>query len=155
MLIAGACTHTHTPVCEHNDVTVLCSQGARTDRDVTASRPEVHTDRDVTGSRPDIIIKNKKHKTCTPIDVATQRTEMSRRRKQKINKIQQFVYRDTANIEHEMCDYTGNNCSHRSGNKRFKGKFVSHSSKTFNRVTTTDSCTWNVTHNREVLQSET
>jgi len=30
----------------------------------------VHTDRDVTANRPDIIIKNKKEKTCTLIDVA-------------------------------------------------------------------------------------
>ena len=31
---------------------------------------EVHTDREVTANRPDIIIKNKKGKTCTLIDVA-------------------------------------------------------------------------------------
>jgi len=31
---------------------------------------EVHTDREVTANRPDIIIKNKKEKTCTLIDVA-------------------------------------------------------------------------------------
>ena len=30
----------------------------------------VHTDREVTANRPDIIIKNKKEKTCTLIDVA-------------------------------------------------------------------------------------
>jgi hypothetical protein len=30
----------------------------------------VHTDREVTANRPDIITKNKKEKTCTPIDVA-------------------------------------------------------------------------------------
>ena len=64
-------------------------------------------------------------------------------------KIQQFVYRDTTNVEHEMYDCTGNNWSHWSSNKRFKEKFVSHSSKTFNRCTTKDSCTWNITHNME------
>ena len=31
---------------------------------------KVHTDREVTANRPDIIIKNKKEKTCTLIDVA-------------------------------------------------------------------------------------
>ena len=31
---------------------------------------EVHTDREVTANRTDIIIKNKKEKTCTLIDVA-------------------------------------------------------------------------------------
>jgi len=30
----------------------------------------VHTDREVTANRPDIIIKNKKEKTCTLVDVA-------------------------------------------------------------------------------------
>jgi len=30
----------------------------------------VHTDREVTANRPDKIIKNKKEKTCTMIDVA-------------------------------------------------------------------------------------
>ena len=30
----------------------------------------LHTDREVTANRPDIIIKNKKEKTCTLIDVA-------------------------------------------------------------------------------------
>jgi len=39
------------------DVTVLWNQA-------------VHTDREVTATRPDIIIKNKKEKTCTLIDVA-------------------------------------------------------------------------------------
>ena len=42
---------------EEGDVTVLWNQ-------------EVHTDREVAANRPDIIIKNKKEKTCTLIDVA-------------------------------------------------------------------------------------
>ena len=45
------------PVCEEGDVTVLWNQA-------------VHTDREVATNRPDIIIKNKKEKTCTLIDVA-------------------------------------------------------------------------------------
>jgi len=45
------------PVCEEGDVTVLWNQ-------------VVHTDREVTANRPDIIIKNKREKTCTLIDVA-------------------------------------------------------------------------------------
>ena len=44
-------------VYEVGDVTVLWNQ-------------EVHTDREVTANKPDIIIKNKKEKTCTLIDVA-------------------------------------------------------------------------------------
>jgi len=49
-------THMPKPVCEA-DVTVLWNQA-------------VHTDREVTANRPDIIIKNKKEKTCTLVDVA-------------------------------------------------------------------------------------
>ena len=41
----------------NNNVTVLWNQA-------------VHTDREVAANRPDIIIKNKKEKTCTLIDVA-------------------------------------------------------------------------------------
>ena len=44
-------------MCEEGDVTVLWNQA-------------VHTDREVRANRPDIIIKNKKEKTCTLIDVA-------------------------------------------------------------------------------------
>ena len=44
-------------MCEKGDVTVLWNQAVRTDREVTANRL-------------DIIIKNKKEKTCTLIDVA-------------------------------------------------------------------------------------
>ena len=50
-------THMPKPVCEKGDVTVLWNQA-------------VHTDREVTANRPDIIIKNKKGKTSTLIDVA-------------------------------------------------------------------------------------
>ena len=49
-------THMPKPVCEEGGVTVLWNQA-------------VHTDREVTANRPDIIIKNKKEKTCTLIDV--------------------------------------------------------------------------------------
>jgi len=50
-------THMLKPLCEEGDVTVLWNQA-------------VHTDREVTANTPDIIIKNKKEKTCTLIDVA-------------------------------------------------------------------------------------
>ena len=45
------------PVYKEGDVTVLWNQAA-------------HTDREVTANRPDIIIKSKKEKACTLIDVA-------------------------------------------------------------------------------------
>ena len=50
-------THIPKPVYEDGDVTVLWNQ-------------VVHTYREVTANRPDIILKNKKEKTCTLIDVA-------------------------------------------------------------------------------------
>jgi hypothetical protein len=46
------------PVYEERDVTVLWNQA-------------VHTEREVTANRTDIIIKERKEKTCTLIDVAT------------------------------------------------------------------------------------
>jgi len=49
-------THMPKPVYGEGDVTVLWNQA-------------VHTYREVTANRPDIIIKNKKEKTCTLIDV--------------------------------------------------------------------------------------
>jgi hypothetical protein len=45
------------PVYEEEDFTVLWNQA-------------VHTDREITANMADIIIKNKKEKTCTLIDVA-------------------------------------------------------------------------------------
>ena len=50
-------THMSKPMYEEGDVTMLWNQA-------------VHKDREVTANRPDIIIKNKKEKTCTLIDVA-------------------------------------------------------------------------------------
>ena len=50
-------THMLKPVYEEGGVTVLWNQ-------------ELHTDREVTANRPDVIIKNKKEKKCTLIDVA-------------------------------------------------------------------------------------
>ena len=73
----------------------------------------------------------------------------------KENKIQEFMYRDIMTVEHEMYDYTSNNWSHRSSNKRFKEKYGSHTMKTLNRFTQktailgTSHIIW------RVLQSET
>ena len=64
-------------------------------------------------------------------------------------KMQEFMDRDTTNVEHEMYENTGNNWSYRNSNKRFKDNSVSHNSKTFDRFTTKDSYTWNITHNTE------
>jgi len=84
------------PVYEERDVTVLWNQA-------------VHTDTEVTASRPDIIIKNKKEKTCTLLDVAMPADRNVMQKEAKNVKIQEFMYRDTTNVEPEMYDYTSNN----------------------------------------------
>ena len=50
-------------------------------------------------------------------------------------KIQQFVYRDTANVEPEMYDCTSNNWSRWNSNEKLKEKFGNCTGKTFDRVT--------------------
>ena len=62
-------------------------------------------------------------------------------------KIQEFMYRGTTNVEPEMYDYT--NWSHWNSNEKPKEKFGSCTRKTFDRFTTKDSYTWNITHNTE------
>jgi len=51
-------------------------------------------------------------------------------------KIQEFMYRDTTNVEPEMYDYTNNNWSHWNSNEKFKEKFGSCTRKTFDRFIT-------------------
>ena len=82
---------------EEGDVTVLWNQTVQTDREVTANRP-------------DVIIKNKKEKTCTLIDVAipADRNVVQKGSGEEV-KIQEFMYRDTTNVEPEMYDYTRKN----------------------------------------------
>ena len=64
-------------------------------------------------------------------------------------KIQEIMYRDTTNVEHEMCYSTSNSWSHWNSNEKLKEKFGSCTRKTFDRFTTKDSYTWNITHNTE------
>jgi hypothetical protein len=98
----------------------------------------VHTDRDVIAYRADTIIKNKKQETCTLIDVAVRANR---------NVLQVLRYRDTTNVEPEMYDYTTYNWSHWNSNEKRKEKSGSYTRKTFDRFTTEDSYTWNITHN--------
>jgi hypothetical protein len=56
----------------------------------------------------------------------------------------------TSNMAYEMYGYTGNNWNHRNSNKSFKEKFGSHIGKAFNRFTTKDSYTWDITYNTEI-----
>ena len=64
-------------------------------------------------------------------------------------KIQEFVYRDAMNVEPEMYDCASSNWSHWNSNKKLKEKFGNYTRKTFDRFTTKDSYTWNITHNME------
>ena len=67
----------------------------------------------------------------------------------KTVKIQEFMYRDTANVEPEMYNYTGNKWSHWNSNEKFKEKFGTCTRKTFDTYTKKDNYTWNITHNTE------
>jgi hypothetical protein len=68
--------------------------------------------------------------------------------------IKVFMCRHKTNVEHEMYGDTGNNWVHWNSNEKFKEKFGSHTKKTFNRLTTKNSYTWNITIIQTVLQSE-
>ena len=59
-------------------------------------------------------------------------------------KIQEFLYRGTTNVGPGMHYYTSNNLSHWNSDKKLK-----ENRKTFDRFTTKDSYTWNITHNTE------
>jgi len=51
--------------------------------------------------------------------------------KEAEKKIQEFMYRDTTNVESEMYDCTSNNWSHWSSNEKLKEKFGNCTRKTF------------------------
>ena len=53
------------------------------------------------------------------------------------------------NVEPAMCDYTSSNWSHWNCNEKLEEKFGSCTRKTFDRFTTKDSYTRNITHNTE------
>ena len=124
------------PMYEEGDVTVLWNQAENTDREVTTNRS-------------DIIIKNKKEKICTLIDVAipADRIVVQNEAENKL-KYKSLFYRDTS-VEPEMYDCASNNWSHWNSNEKLKEKFGNCTRKTFNRFTTKDSYTWNITHNTE------
>ena len=70
----------------------------------------IHTDREVTTNRPDIIIKNKKWENMHADRCGnTCRQECCAKGSGKGVKIQEFMYRDTTNVEPEMYDCTSNN----------------------------------------------
>ena len=72
---------------EQEAITVLRNQAA-------------HTDREVTAQRPDIIIKNKRENMHT--DRCGNRQKRHAKGRGKEAKLQDFMYRDTTNMEPEM-----------------------------------------------------
>jgi len=129
-------THKSKPVYEEGDVTVLWNQA-------------VHTDREVTTNRPDIIIKNKKEKTCTLVDMAipADRPVMQKEAEKELKykslgiEIQQMWNLKCAIIP-VIIGSTGIVT-------KLKEKFGRYTRKTLDRFTPKDSCTWNITHNME------
>ena len=61
-------------------------------------------------------------------------TEMLCKGSGKEVEIQEFMYRDTTNVEPEMYDYTNNNWSHWNSTEKLKEIFGSCTRKTFDRL---------------------
>ena len=131
--------YTHMPksVYEEGDVTVLWNQA-------------VHTDREVTANRQDIMIKYKKEKTCTLIDVAILadrhfvQKEAEKKLKYKSLCIEiQRMWNLKYTIVPVITGATG------IVTRSLRKKFGSCTRKTLDRFTTKDSYTWNITHNTE------
>ena len=55
------------------------------------------------------------------------------------------MHRGKVSVQYELYDCTGKNWSHQNSNERLKEKFGRHTRNTFNKLTTNDSCTWNIT----------
>jgi 7-keto-8-aminopelargonate synthetase-like enzyme len=68
--------------------------------------------------------------------------------------IQEFVYRDTTNVEPEMYDFTSNNWSYWNSNEKLKEKFGSCTRKTFDSFTTKTAILGTSHIIRKVLQCE-
>ena len=60
---------------------------------------------------PGIVVKDRKDKTCVLMGVAapTDRNVTAKGSREE-TKVQEFMYRDTANVEHEMYDYACSYC---------------------------------------------
>ena len=86
--------HSHIPLCECSDVTVLCTHGVKTEFTANGS---------VT------ITKNKKkEKSCIPIDVAIPADRNYARKEAERKIVQEYTYRDKTNVGHEVYDCTSN-----------------------------------------------
>jgi len=130
------------PVYDEGDVRELWNQA-------------VHTDREVTANMPDIIIKNKKEKTRTLIDVAipADRNVVQKEAEKKLKyKSLCIEIKRMWNLKCTIVPVTigATGIVTRSLRKNLEySEFGSCIRKTFDRFTTKDSYTWNITHNTE------
>ena len=122
------------PVCEDGDVTVLWNQA-------------VHTDREVTTNRPDIIIRTKKEKTCTLVDVATpaDRNVVQKEAKKKLKYKSLCI--EMQRMWNLKCTIVPVIIGATGIVTRSLKRTRNYTRKTFDRFTTKDSYTWNITHN--------
>ena len=81
-------------------------------------------------NRKDIIIKNKREKRRLLIDGAIPPYRYVRRKEAQKKLKYSSLFGDTTEVVHEMCDYTGNNWSHRDCNRRFTEKCGGHTRRT-------------------------
>ena len=93
--------------------------------------------------------KQKRENTHTDRCGNTRRQKCAKGSGKEVKIQEEFVYRDATNVEPEMYDCTSNNWSHWNSNEKLKEKFGNYTRKTFDRFTTKDSYTWNVTCNTE------
>jgi len=107
----------------------------------------VHTGRTFMANRPDMIIQTKTINNNGITNTSRQESQPYRNRKEA--KIREFMFRDTTNVRNEMYDHIGNNRSHWNSNGKLREKFGNCTRKTFDRFTTKDSYTWDITHNTE------
>ena len=111
------------------------NQGERRER-------ESEREREVVSNKHDTIIKNKKRENMLTVSCGNKSGQKREGEgSTKETQIQEFMYRGTTNVGHEMFDYTSNNWRHQNSNERFKEKYGSLNRKTFNPFTTKDSNT--------------
>ena len=108
-----------------------------------------NTDREVTANRPDIIIKNKKEKTRTLIDVAipTDRNVVQKEAEKKLKYKSLCI--EIQRMWNLKCTIVPVIIGATGIVTRREEKFGNYIRKTFDRFTTKDSYTWNITHNTE------
>ena len=100
----------------------------------------VYNDRKVTANRQAILIKNKTKKAMHTDRCGNGNgQERNATEAEKRAKVQEFTFRDTSNVGHEMYDCTVIIGNTGIGTKKVKVKFGRRTGKTFNRFTTKDS----------------